>query len=97
MNAPADMPAVYFYRRADCELCEELARELGEYRTAPGARAFHLIARDVAADASWAARYGALVPALEIGGIAVCETFFDQARFEEGLRRATDAHDQTRD
>jgi len=97
MNAPADMPVVHFYRREDCELCEELARELGEYRNAPGAPAFDLRERDVGEDASWEARYGELVPALVVGGAAVSEYFFDAERFAAGLRNAAEKLPEARD
>ncbi|MDA8011634.1 MAG: glutaredoxin family protein [Gammaproteobacteria bacterium] len=88
MSASGGIPEVHFYRKADCELCEELARELNEYRAAPRAPEFRLVERDVETDAAWMARYGERVPALVVGGISLSEYFFDPERFEAGLRRA---------
>ena len=87
MSDSEKFPAVYFYGKSECELCDALAHELDEHRRASGCK-FHLVKRDVETNANWRARYGESVPLLVINNEEVCKYFFDPERFDAALQNA---------
>lgn len=71
MSVTSPRPVLTVYRRAQCELCDEIAVELQaalEDRARAGATVPAVDAIDVASDPDLEARYGGLVPVLALGG-----------------------------
>jgi hypothetical protein len=71
MSVTSPRPVLTVYRRAQCQLCDELAIELEaalEDRARAGAIVPTVAEIDVATDPVLEARYGGLVPVLALGG-----------------------------
>lgn len=71
MDASPSLPTLTVYRRATCELCDELAPELHaalEDRAARGLAVPRVREVDVTTDADLLHRYGGLVPVVVVAG-----------------------------
>ena len=75
--------SVYFYRKTDCHLCEEMARELADFRAE---NKFQVIERDIEDDPKWFAKYREYVPVLVIGSREICYYFFDGDELKSALQ-----------
>lgn len=62
------------YTRADCQLCDEMAADLGAWLEGSGI-AVEVV--DVDADPATSARFGLMVPVLTLDGRPVCNGRFD--------------------
>jgi hypothetical protein len=72
MSVTSPRPVLTVYRRAACELCDELAVELQaalEDRARAGAVVPAVTEVDVTTDPELEARYGGLVPVFALGGL----------------------------
>lgn len=70
MSEPLPSPMLTVYRRAGCDLCDELDDAIAlvlDERRAAGVVVPRTAVVDVDGDAGMAARYGALVPVLTLG------------------------------
>ena len=72
-------PAIHFYYREGCHLCEEMAARL--HRGWP-ALAERMQWRDVDTREEWRSEYGARVPVLLLGDLVLSEFFLDPRQLE---------------
>ena len=80
---------VYFYRKRDCHLCEDMARELNDFRHELGNNddTFAIVERDIDEDEKWYARYREYVPTLVLEQEEICHYFFDRDELINALAK----------
>ena len=86
----AKRPVIYFYRKAECHLCENMARELGEFMGSPDAKTAEIVERDIEDDPRWHARYREYVPVLVVDRREICHYFFDRDELKAALVESND-------
>jgi len=89
MNTDSDggKTVIHFYRKADCHLCDDMARALEAFMNGLESRdGYAIIQRDIDDDPRWFARYREYVPTLVIGAREVCYYFFDADEFRAALK-----------
>lgn len=88
MRSPACKPILYFYRKAGCHLCDDMARRLVEFRRRPAADLgiqFEIVERDIKDDPRWYQRYREYVPTLVMGQREICYYFLDKDELTAAL------------
>lgn len=85
-------PVVYFYRKADCHLCEDMARELVAFRREVEADLrFEIVERDIEDAPRWYERYREYVPTLVVDRREICHYFLDKDELKAALSGGGDA------
>jgi predicted thioredoxin/glutaredoxin len=79
-------PGLIVVHRRDCELCDEMVRDLDALRERSHLPSVTLV--DVDSDADLVRRYGMNVPVLLLDGTVVCRHRLDVAELLRMLRRA---------
>ncbi len=84
MNAAG--PVIYFYRKTDCHLCEDMARDLDEFLSQLKTEArFKIVERNIEDDPRWYRRYREYVPTLVVNRREVCYYFLDKDELRAAL------------
>ncbi len=95
-SAPTAAPVIYFYRKAGCHLCDDMARGLVEFaREMDGRVAFEVVARDIEDDERWYRRYREYVPVLVVGREEVCYYFLDKDELRAALSSDECSNDES--
>lgn len=77
-------PVLYFYHKADCHLCDAMARQLAEFKRAANIR-FEIVARDIRDNPRWYRRYREYVPTLVLNRREICHYFLDTDELKAAL------------